>query len=107
VDDYVDRLAKRGDKAFYEHQIKYATETYGNIAHLWSTYTVTETPRRQTDRSGNQQHRGGQRRHPLESPRNQLASGDGYNSDSYAIPAVAVRIKAVGILQSPLPSLWL
>jgi hypothetical protein len=44
VNDYVDRAAKRGDKAFYEHQIKYATETYGNIAHLWSTYTVTETP---------------------------------------------------------------
>jgi hypothetical protein len=44
LDDYVDRVAKRGDKAFYEHQIKYATETYGNIAHLWSTYTVTETP---------------------------------------------------------------
>ena len=44
VDDYIDRVAKRGDKTFYEHQIKYATETYGNIAHLWSTYTVTETP---------------------------------------------------------------
>jgi hypothetical protein len=44
VDDYVERAAKRGDKAFYEHQIKYATETYGNIAHLWSTYAVTETP---------------------------------------------------------------
>jgi len=44
VDDYVDRVAKRGEKTFYEHQIKYATETYGNIAHLWSTYTVTETP---------------------------------------------------------------
>jgi hypothetical protein len=44
VDDYIDRVAKRGDKPFYEHQIKYATETYGNIAHLWSTYTVTETP---------------------------------------------------------------
>jgi len=44
VDDYVDRVAKRGDTAFYEHQVKYTTETYGNIAHLWSTYTVTETP---------------------------------------------------------------
>jgi hypothetical protein len=44
VDDYIDRVAKRGDKTFYEHQIKYATEIYGNIAHLWSTYTVTETP---------------------------------------------------------------
>jgi hypothetical protein len=44
VDDYIDRIAKRGDKTFYEHQVKYATETYGNIAHLWSTYTVTETP---------------------------------------------------------------
>jgi hypothetical protein len=44
VDDFIDRLVKRGDKAFYEHQVKYATETYGNIAHLWSTYAITETP---------------------------------------------------------------
>jgi hypothetical protein len=44
VDDYIDRAAKRGDKTFYEHQIKYATETYGKIAHLWSTYTVTDAP---------------------------------------------------------------
>ncbi len=44
VDDYIDRVAKRGDKTFYEHQIKYSTEIYGNIAHLWSTYAVTETP---------------------------------------------------------------
>jgi hypothetical protein len=44
LDDYIDRAAKRGDKAFYEHQIKYTTATYGKIAHLWSTYTVTETP---------------------------------------------------------------
>jgi hypothetical protein len=44
VDHYIDRVAKHGDKAFYEHQIKYATETYGNIAHLWSTYSVSETP---------------------------------------------------------------
>jgi hypothetical protein len=44
VDDYVERTAKHGDKAFYEHQIKHSTETFGNIAHLWSTYTITETP---------------------------------------------------------------
>jgi hypothetical protein len=44
VDDYIERVAKRGDKPFYEHQIKYATKTYGNMAQLWSTYTVTETP---------------------------------------------------------------
>jgi hypothetical protein len=44
VDDYISRSAKRGDKVFYERQVKYSSEVYGNIAHLWSTYEVRETP---------------------------------------------------------------
>jgi hypothetical protein len=44
ADDYISRSAKRGDKAFYERQIKYSSEVYGNIAHLWSTYEIRESP---------------------------------------------------------------
>ena len=44
VDDWIARVAKRGDEAFYERQIKYSTEEYGHMAHLWSTYEVRETP---------------------------------------------------------------
>jgi hypothetical protein len=44
VDDWIARVAKRGDTAFYEHQIKYSVEEYGHIAHLWSTYEIRETP---------------------------------------------------------------
>jgi len=44
VDDYVTRVAKRGDKVFYERQVKYSVEQYGHIAHLWTTYEVRDTP---------------------------------------------------------------
>ena len=44
LDDWITRVAKRGSEAFYEHQIKYSVEEYGHMAHLWSTYQVTETP---------------------------------------------------------------
>jgi hypothetical protein len=44
VDDWITRVAKRGEEAFYEHQIKYAVDEYGHMAHLWSTYEIRETP---------------------------------------------------------------
>ena len=44
VDDWVTRVAKRGDEVFYEHQIKYSVDDYGHMAHLWSTYEIRETP---------------------------------------------------------------
>ena len=44
VEDWITRVAKRGDKVFYERQVKYSIEQYGHIAHLWSTYEVRETP---------------------------------------------------------------
>jgi hypothetical protein len=44
LDDWVTRVAKRGSEVFYEHQINYSVEEYGHMAHLWSTYQVTETP---------------------------------------------------------------
>jgi hypothetical protein len=44
VEDWIDRVKARGNQAFYEHQIKYSSEVYGNIAHLWSTYDIRPTP---------------------------------------------------------------
>jgi hypothetical protein len=44
VDDWITRVAKRGGDAFYERQIKYTSEVYGHMAHLWSTYEIRETP---------------------------------------------------------------
>ncbi|MGA7522824.1 MAG: hypothetical protein WBW84_10100 [Acidobacteriaceae bacterium] len=41
VDDWIAVMAKNGDTMVTEHQIKYQTETFGHIAHLWSTYTTT------------------------------------------------------------------
>lgn len=44
VDDWINAVAKRGPTAFYEHQIKVNSETYGHFAHLWSTYEIRDTP---------------------------------------------------------------
>jgi hypothetical protein len=41
VDDWIARVAKNGDEVVTEHQIKYQSEAFGHIAHLWSTYTTT------------------------------------------------------------------
>jgi hypothetical protein len=44
VQDWIDAVAKRGSAIFYEHQIKVRTETWAHLAHLWSTYTTSESP---------------------------------------------------------------
>jgi len=44
IDDWITRVAQRGDKVFYERQVKYSVEQYGHIAHIWSCYEVRETP---------------------------------------------------------------
>jgi hypothetical protein len=44
VDDWIARVAKRGSETFYERQVKYSTDEYGHMAHLWSTYETRETP---------------------------------------------------------------
>jgi hypothetical protein len=44
IEDWITRVAQRGDKAFYERQVKYSVEQYGHIAHIWSYYEVRETP---------------------------------------------------------------
>ena len=44
VEDWITRVAKRGDKEFYERQLKYSTESFGQIAQLWSTFEIRPTP---------------------------------------------------------------
>lgn len=44
VQDWIDAVAKRGSSVFYEHQIKVRSESWAHLAHLWSTYTTSETP---------------------------------------------------------------
>jgi hypothetical protein len=44
VDDWIASVAKRGDQAFYEVQIKVTSDSYGHFAHLWSTYEIRPTP---------------------------------------------------------------
>jgi len=44
VDDWIDAVAKRGDKPFYEHQVKVQSDVYRHLAHMWSTYELRETP---------------------------------------------------------------
>jgi hypothetical protein len=44
VDGWIDAVAKRGADVFYERQVKVRTETWGHLAHLWSTYEVRPTP---------------------------------------------------------------
>jgi len=43
VDDWINTVAKRGRDAFYEVQVKVKTESYGHVAHLWSTYEIRPT----------------------------------------------------------------
>jgi hypothetical protein len=40
VDDWIAGVVKNGDAVIAEKQIKYQTEVFGHIAHLWSTYTT-------------------------------------------------------------------
>ena len=44
VDDWIARVKASGRKEFYELQVKYPTDVYGHVAHLWSTYEVRSTP---------------------------------------------------------------
>jgi hypothetical protein len=44
VEDWISRVAKRGNDAFYERQVKYSTESFGQIAQLWSTFEIRPTP---------------------------------------------------------------
>jgi hypothetical protein len=53
IDDWITAVAKRGTDSLTEKQIKVKTETYGHIAHLWSTYETTSANDKRTDRGIN------------------------------------------------------
>ena len=53
VDDWIALVGKRGTDSLSEKQIKVKTETYGHIAHLWSTYETTSANDKKTDRGIN------------------------------------------------------
>lgn len=44
VDNWMAMVGTRGSTPIYERQVKVGTETYGHIAHLWSTYELRPTP---------------------------------------------------------------
>lgn len=44
VDGWIDAVAKRGSANLKEHQVKVKTETWGHLAHLWSTYELNVDP---------------------------------------------------------------
>jgi len=52
LDDWIARVKASGRKEFYEVQVKYPTDVYGHVAHLWSTYEVRPTPDAKPDIRG-------------------------------------------------------
>ena len=40
LDDWIARVKARGQTVLEEKQLKFRIERYGNIAHLWSSYTL-------------------------------------------------------------------
>ena len=53
VDDWITAVARRGSESFTEKQIKVETETYGHMAHLWSTYETLGADGKMMDRGIN------------------------------------------------------
>jgi hypothetical protein len=52
VDGWIDAVSKRGSQVFYERQMKVTTETWGHMAHLWSTYETRTAPYAQPEARG-------------------------------------------------------
>ena len=44
LDDWIEAVRKRGHDVLTEHQVKVKVETYGHLAHLWSTYELRLQP---------------------------------------------------------------
>lgn len=53
VDNWINAVARRGSESFTEKQIKVQTETYGHMAHLWSTYETLGVDGKVMDRGIN------------------------------------------------------
>lgn len=52
VNDWIERVAQRGATPFYERQVKFSSERFANMAHLWSTYETRDTPDGKPDKRG-------------------------------------------------------
>ncbi|MFC5862132.1 hypothetical protein ACFPT7_07500 [Acidicapsa dinghuensis] len=46
LDDWIARVKARGHAVLEEKQLKFRIERYGNIAHLWSSYTLESDGKR-------------------------------------------------------------
>jgi len=44
LDGWIEAVRKRGHDVLTEHQVKVKVETYGHLAHLWSTYELRLQP---------------------------------------------------------------
>jgi len=44
LEDWLAAMQKRGSVAMYERQVLVRTESFGHMAHLWSTYEISPTP---------------------------------------------------------------
>jgi len=44
LDDWIEAVRKHGHDVLTEHQVKVKVETYGHLAHLWSTYELRLQP---------------------------------------------------------------
>lgn len=53
VDDWINAVAKRGNESFTEKQLMVQSETYGHMAHLWSTYETLGADGKRMDRGIN------------------------------------------------------
>jgi hypothetical protein len=45
VAEFINAVSERGSMPFFGRQIKSRTESYGHIAHIWSTYEITTGPK--------------------------------------------------------------
>ena len=53
VEGWIEAVAKRGNDVFTEKQLSVKTETWGNEAHLWSTYMTSSADGKTMDRGIN------------------------------------------------------
>lgn len=89
VDGWIDAVSKRGSAVFYERQVKVSTETWGHMAHLWSTYETRATPDGKLEVRGIEQHSGGLRRAAVESDFDSVASRDANRTGTGEVSAMS------------------
>ena len=88
VEDWIERVKKRGSTLLYERQVKFTSETYGSIAHLWSTYEIRDTPEGAAKARGINSIQAINDGESVEGRRDPLASGNAFHSDTREVSAV-------------------